>query len=155
MPYDARQIANWFICRARSDNRLLTIMSVLKLTYIAHGWHLALYDEPLFTNRIEAWRYGPVIPDIYNTFRPMGVTLKEPITGLPYQVEQKTENFLEQIYNLYSDMHPLRLSSLTHAPSGPWDITSRLAGDFSEIPNDLIRQHYLLKQQAAEQSSAK
>ena len=37
----------------------------------------------------------------------------------------------------------------------PWDITSRLAGDFSEIPNDLIRQHYLLKQQAAEQSSAK
>ena len=37
--YDARQIANWFVRRAAQDGRRLTIMQVLKLVDISHGWH--------------------------------------------------------------------------------------------------------------------
>ncbi|AVW92216.1 Panacea domain-containing protein [Celeribacter baekdonensis] len=64
MAYDARQIANWFVVRAQREGRTLSIMSLLKLTYIAHGWHLEMQEVPLFSNRIEAWQYGPVIPEV-------------------------------------------------------------------------------------------
>ncbi|MEY4500467.1 MAG: hypothetical protein RIS52_357, partial [Pseudomonadota bacterium] len=53
MIYDARQIANWFIERAAKDGRALSIMSLLKLAYITHGWNLETRNAPLFNNRIE------------------------------------------------------------------------------------------------------
>ena len=77
MTYDARCITNWFIRRAQNDNKLLSIMSLLKLFYIAHGWCLEIYDHPLFYNEIEAWRYGPVIPDVYRIFAHKGFSQKK------------------------------------------------------------------------------
>ena len=53
-PYDARQIANWFVTRAKQDANVLSVTTLLKLCYIAHGWHLELLGGPLFNNRIEA-----------------------------------------------------------------------------------------------------
>ncbi|MCD8455896.1 DUF4065 domain-containing protein [Xylella taiwanensis] len=40
-------------------------MQVLKLVYIAHGWHLGFRQEPLLNKRVEAWRHGPVIRSLY------------------------------------------------------------------------------------------
>lgn len=36
-----------------------------KLLYNAQGWHLIWADEPLFSERIEAWIYGPVVAEIW------------------------------------------------------------------------------------------
>jgi hypothetical protein len=76
MSYDARQIANWFIERSSREGRPLSIMSLLKLAYISHGWRLEMQNRPLFHNRIEAWQHGPVIPDVYKTLRPQGLVPK-------------------------------------------------------------------------------
>lgn len=147
MAYDARQIANWFIERAARDGRQLSIMSLLKLAYIAHGWHLEITGQPLFNNRIEAWQYGPVVPDVYNTFRPQGVTTRTPDPRFGRKVLPPEENFLEQIYQIYGNMPPFRLSELTHEPGGPWETARKWGGWYAEIPNDLIRSHYVLKRQ--------
>ena len=79
MADDARQVANWFVTRARQDGRSLSIMSLLKLTYIAHGWYLESRNEPLFPNHIEAWQYGPVVPEVYRDFRRQGITVQAPV----------------------------------------------------------------------------
>ncbi|HHB81002.1 MAG TPA: DUF4065 domain-containing protein, partial [Aliiroseovarius sp.] len=76
MAYDARSIANWFVTRAERDGRPLSIMHLLKLIYVAHGWYLETRKAPLIFNRIEAWQYGPVIPDVYNAFRPGGIDVR-------------------------------------------------------------------------------
>ena len=36
-PYDARQIANWFVTRAKQDEKVLGLPTILKICYIAHG----------------------------------------------------------------------------------------------------------------------
>lgn len=153
MIYDARQIANWFIIRAARDGRTLSVMSLLKLAYIAHGWHLEVYDRPLFHNRIEAWRYGPVIPDVYRAFRPQGVTPAETLAGLQPVEDETSEEFLEQIYGIYGAMSPFRLSALTHVKDGPWDIVTRHGGPYSQIPDELIKLHYVNKRKAAVRAS--
>ena len=143
--YDARQIANWFIRRAAQDERVLSIMSLLKLIYISHGWHLESQKSPLFSNRIEAWQYGPVIPDVYRDFRKQGISVASPLNIPEAELEESDEKLLEEIYEIYGKMPPFRLSHLTHVPGGPWDIMVKTGGHFTEIPDDLIKQHYQLK----------
>ncbi len=150
MTYDARQIANWFIQRASNEGRALSIMSLLKLAYIAHGWRLEMASQPLFNNRIEAWRHGPVIPDVYNSLRPQGIVPKTIDPEFPAPNDASDTAFLEQIYNIYGHMSPFKLSELTHVSGGPWETARGWGGAYAEIPDNLIQSHYISKRQQYE-----
>ncbi len=145
MTYDARQIANWFIERAAEDGRTLSIMSLLKLVYIAHGWRLEMQSRPLFHNRIEAWKFGPVIPDVYKEFRPQGINASEPDPDFRAPDAPQDIEFLDQIYSIYGSMSPFHLSELTHSRGGPWETARSIGGWYAEIPNELIQSHYIVK----------
>ena len=44
----------------------------MKRVYIAHGFSLAINKESLLDKRfdkVEAWKYGPVIPSVYHSFK--------------------------------------------------------------------------------------
>jgi uncharacterized phage-associated protein len=43
----------------------VTNLKLQKLLYFANGIHLSLYDVPLFSNKIYAWKLGPVVKDVY------------------------------------------------------------------------------------------
>jgi uncharacterized phage-associated protein len=148
--YDARQIANWFIQRSSKDGSALSIMSLLKLVYIAHGWNLEMRNAPLFGNKIEAWQYGPVIRDVYNSFRPQGVALKTIDPTFPQGVDETVGSFLEEIYNIYGRMSAFRLSEITHEAGGPWETSTKWGGWYAEIPNELIKSHYVSKRQLSQ-----
>lgn len=155
MAYDARQIANWFVTRAQRDGKTLSIMSLLKLTYIAHGWHLETQNLPLFSNRIEAWQYGPVVPDVYRDFRRQGINVSTPVNSAPnVELSKEDEDFLEQIYSIYGRLAPFQLSDITHVPGGPWDIATKTGGYYAKIPDELIKQHYVLKRTEANKQVA-
>ena len=67
---DARAVASYFVELA--DERgagPFTPMQLLKLTYIAHGYSLGLQSTPLIENKVEAWKFGPVIPDLYHSIK--------------------------------------------------------------------------------------
>lgn len=155
MTYDARHIANWFVERASRDKRRMSIMSLLKLTYIAHGWHLETRRAPLFGNRIEAWQYGPVIPDVYRDFRKQGIEVHKTVNSLPkVPVDKGTQAFLEEIWKIYGNLAPFQLSDLTHVDGGPWDIATQTGGWYAPIPDELIRQHYVAKRTEASKQVA-
>lgn len=152
MTYDARQVANWFIERAASEGRALSIMSLLKLVYIAHGWYLEMYDQPLISDKVEAWKYGPVIPIVYNEFRPQGLMSRKRSPNFPPIDDPDDTAFLEQIFNIYGGMSSFRLSEITHTPGGPWETATKWGGWYAEIPNELIKAHYVNKRQLANQA---
>ena len=152
-PYDALKIANWFITRALRDQRVLSVMMVLKLCYIAHGWHLESRGGPLFWNRIEAWRYGPVIRDVYVAFQSQGLEVAELAPGQGDGVDSEVEELLEEVYRIYGSLPAFWLSELTHVIGGPWDITTKARGFFAEIPDTLIKQHYVMKRANAEEQA--
>lgn len=141
MAGEAIAAANHLLERARRDGRDVTIMWLLKLAYIAHGWSLALLDRPLFDDKIEAWPYGPVIPEVYFAFRPQGVTLSAPVPAAA-ELDAEARSILDQTYDIYGDMSASKLSKLTHVAQGPWHIAQQAGGDFARIPDDLVRMHY-------------
>ncbi len=50
----AADIADWYLDRAERAGLGVTPMKLLKLVYLAQGWHLAHTDRLLFNDRIEA-----------------------------------------------------------------------------------------------------
>lgn len=136
-------VADRFLTLAKARGKLFTPMQLLKLVYIAHGWMLGLYGRPLIQDKVEAWQYGPVIPKLYNAIRHFK---SDPVVG-PLGRETPdlspvAESVIAQTLEIYGDKTGPALSRLTHMPGGPWD-TVYERGDFgTNIPNDIIEDHY-------------
>ncbi|MGH6962497.1 MAG: Panacea domain-containing protein, partial [Dongiaceae bacterium] len=69
MPYDARAVANCLLDYADSKSSEITLLTLMKVIYFAHGWHLARFGQPLVTNHFEAWERGPVVRVLYDEFK--------------------------------------------------------------------------------------
>lgn len=141
--HDSRFIANRFIEAARDDGNTLTPMQLLKLVYIAHGWMLGLYGVPLIRDRVEAWKFGPVIPTLYHAVK----HCKDgPVIGdIQVDDEEITEvekDLISQVYGIYGDASGIALSNLTHRPNTPWYRVYEDGVSHIRIPNDIIQEHY-------------
>jgi len=131
--HDARGVANFFLDRASECRRPISVMTLLKVLYFAHAWHLAKYSRPLVGQPFEAWQHGPVDRVVYDQLKKLGsrpinikLTSFDPykcqFTVTQYSFEPEISRFLENIYDYYSAFHPFKLSDLTHERGSPWDI---------------------------------
>jgi len=143
--YDAITIADELLRIAKRHGAALSPMKLMKLTYIAHGWALALRKQDLFQNRIEAWRYGPVIPDLYRATKHFGgsdIPLHLIDENAQPQVDGMTQTFLDDVWSKYGHLSAIALSNLTHQSGTPWEQVYRPDRRNIEIPDSLIRSHY-------------
>ncbi len=111
MAHPAAAIANEFLKRAQAEGRQLTHMHMQKLVYIAHGWNLAVNNEPLIDEPFQAWDYGPVVPSLYRALReygagPVGRLIKVgdvfdtyDETDLTARLEPSEVRVIDQIWN--------------------------------------------------------
>lgn len=135
--YSSSIIANWFYSQ---DNIMKDdIMKVLKLVYISHGFHLALTENPLIKEDVQAWQYGPVIPELYFQLKADRFII-DPSEKEMFDDDNQTKKLLEIIYRKYGSLNGIQLSNLTHKKNSPWDITVNKFK--SKIENDLIKEHY-------------
>lgn len=143
--YDVLTVADTILKIAKARGKVLTPMQLVKLTYIAHGWSLALRNKDLFRNRIEAWQYGPVIPDLYHATKMYG---RNPIPphavgdAEHIRVDGDDMAFLTDVFGKYGHLDGITLSYLTHQAGTPWTQVYSRGVRNAEIPDDLICQHY-------------
>lgn len=148
--YNSHQIANYFIRKSHATGIELTPMKLIKLCYIAHGWHLGLYDKELLDEAIYAWKFGPVIRTIYHDFKKYGNSQISKLYSdgennypLP---DKEIEEFLDTVWASYGKYDGVHLSALTHQENTPWDIAWNKEGGKEKkdaiIGNDLIAKHY-------------
>ena len=69
----AQDVADYFLSIVDEEQGdSLSNLKLQKLLYYAQGFHLAIKNEPLFDEDIEAWTYGPVVPSVYNQYSQHG-----------------------------------------------------------------------------------
>ncbi len=93
-----------------------------RLLYFAQGWFLAMYERPLFDEKIEAFRYGPVCIDIREQFLQYG-TGNISSTGAADHCDDllPVVAFLSVIWEVYGKKFNLvQLSRLANDEEGPW-----------------------------------
>lgn len=143
--YDVLTVADAILKIAKAQGKRLTPMQIVKLTYIAHGWSLGLRGRGLFGNKIQAWQYGPVIPDLYHATKSYGRT-PIPLESIgntdEVGVTPEDRAFLEGVFAKYGHLSGIDLSYLTHRPGTPWKQVYEPGVMGIEIPAHLISEHY-------------
>ena len=128
--YTAFELATYLFQNATEDP-----IKIQKLLYISFGFYGVLNrGVMLFDEEIQAWTYGPVIPDVYTyqhrlPFQP------------PIDLDPKTKRILDRVIATYGKKHPFDLVHLTHQPNTPWSLFYQ-EGANNEIPKGAILDHY-------------
>lgn len=122
MAYKALDIARKLIFKAQNDEpnggERLTNLKLQKLLYYQQGYHLAVFGTPLFSEDVEAWMYGPVVPVVYDTFSEYGSSaLPEVENGISLQEEE--EVLFNEVYDAFRDFSAIGLMNRTHTEK-PW-----------------------------------
>lgn len=145
MAYDPATVANHFISLASEEDRRLTPMQLVKLSYMAHGFSLAIKDRPLLDEPVEAWRYGPVIPSLYRKLKTHGNGGVDKAISRFFSTESlasEDADLIAAVYKKYGRLTGGQLSFLTHKVGTPWHDAYRSNEYGIELDNASIRRHY-------------
>lgn len=156
MGYSAKAVANYFLSKYGKSG--ITPLKLQKLVYLAHGWHLAYFEEPLVGDEYaEAWQYGPVFSSLYHEFKHKG---RSPIDGLATDLDwdnleevtprvdksdKKVRKLLDRVWEVHGRFTGGQLSRMTHKDGSPWAETRKTEGGDrknSHIPDELIMNYY-------------
>ncbi|MHA2856943.1 Panacea domain-containing protein [Paenibacillus lautus] len=116
-------VAKWFIF----NNDDFTYESwdskikLQKLLFYSQAMHLAVTEEPLFTEKFEAWKFGPVEREVYIKTQHEGLMHAVRIRGIDVSDKMEREQLLilKTINFIYGQKTSHELVDLTHAEE-PW-----------------------------------
>ena len=154
MNYTPQHIANYFLDKAEAESIPMTPLKLIKLVYIAYGWHIALTNKSLFSEEIQAWQHGPVITSLYHEFKHFE---KSPITCRSEDIdfdtwekiiprintEDDATNFtLDKVWKSYRRFRAWDLRNKTHEKGSPWDLVYKKGKKGISLKDDDIKSHY-------------
>ena len=121
MAHTALTVAKYFLALPDKDSgELISNLKLQKLLYYAQGYHVAIHgiNEPLFHEKLYAWKHGPVVKSVYNHFSNYG-SKALPSGELPTVFSSNTKLLLDDIHSVFGRFSAWALREMTHRES-PW-----------------------------------
>ena len=151
MPYPASAVAYELVETAIKNGSPISQMKLQKLLYLAHGIYLAQYDKPLIKESFQAWKYGPVIPSIYDQYKFYG---SEPISNTTWlkpfynntesiELDNKSVSLINNVLERTKNISAGQLSNWTHKENSPWYKNFREGVYDIIIPNKEIKDYFI------------
>lgn len=103
----------------------LTRLEMQKMIYLAHMLHIGRNNSPLVEGDFEAWKYGPVHPDLYretiknNSLKPNKKNF-EYIRDIDNKKNKSAISALNRIVSDFSPGDGWKLVRITHWRDGAW-----------------------------------
>lgn len=94
--YDVLTIARFIINYCNTENITISNLKLQKLLYFVQAYFLITHDEPCFRENIEAWDFGPVIPEVYHEFKQYG---SGNIPRIDRYIVYNNDNYYYEAYN--------------------------------------------------------
>lgn len=122
---NVHDVAKFFIHLAQKQEEaqigdLATNMRVNKLLYFAQGWHLARFGKPLFSASLSAWKYGPVVPDVYHSYQRHGRQGLTSDCPPPSAFTPEEYDLLLDVAREYDSYSTSALVAMSHQADAPW-----------------------------------
>lgn len=130
-------------------------LELQKLIYFVYCEYFKLYGEDMFLDDFEAWKHGPVIPDIYYSLKGYGdkkITKYKDNNVFPEVYSRlikiprcdKLIKAVDKTLEKYGESTAWKLVDETHIPGGPWDkVYQNGEGQNEVIPKDLIKNYII------------
>lgn len=139
----AADVSNFYIDMYMKSEDCMTNLRLNKFLYFAQGWSLVRLKKPLFNDTIEAWDYGPVVPNVYHKYYVCG---KMPIDIVSESYSEKVftkeqKDLLLDIANKYGKYSTGELVNISHMPGSPWSAVYARSSS-REIPLKSIADYF-------------
>ena len=159
MDVNALAVANYFIELANKNEdeykTEIQPLGLMKRVYIAHGFSLAIFGKSLLNPRydkVEAWRYGPVIPSVYHTFKYLRDKNISMADRAVYQKQDGSYDYAvledcdakrvcEAVWERYKGKSSSYMVEITHRQGSPWSAVYK-EGQYIEIPDSYTKLYY-------------
>ena len=94
-------------------------LKLQKLLYYAQKTHYSVYDEPIFSEQLEAWQHGPVVAKVHQQFKKYGskaidIIGEESFIQERESIVYKKLMILDFVWDKYSPYEAWALRDLTH-----------------------------------------
>lgn len=128
----------------------IDLLRLNKLVYISYGIVYGYLEERLYEDKIEAWKYGPVVPSVYHAFKHNGhETIKHEVE-VPNEVWklgddlEEEKKLIDKIMGAYSGASGRDLIERTHVCGTPWwyALQGREGERNVEIRKDYVEVYY-------------
>lgn len=157
MPYDVLDVARYVINYSNEKGYGCSNLKLQKLLYLTQAYFLISTNGPLFLNEIQAWDFGPVIPDAYHEFKRFGAGDIPFVTRYfempdgtlstlcecqydPELIDKKTKRLINDVVDNFKDYTSTALVTLTHNQA-PWK-DNFVPNEQKVIPLDQIRAYF-------------
>ena len=122
--YDVQNVAEYVITYSEVKDYGISNLKLQKILYLIQAYSLIHTKKPCFSEDIEAWDFGPVIPEVYRKYKQFGSTdiqirfrrLEEVQKGF----EKEDRKRIEEVVDRFADFSAADLTILTQNQA-PWN----------------------------------
>lgn len=156
--YDVLDVARYIINYSYEKNYGCSNLKLQKLLYFVQAYFLITKNRPLFPNEIQAWDFGPVVPDAYTEFKRFGsgdipyvsyyysmpdghLSSLQTHQYDPDLIDKKTRRLINDVIDNFKDYSSTALVTLTHHQA-PW-VNNFSPDKQNTIPIEEIKTYFL------------
>ena len=99
----------------------LTVLRLQKLLYYAQAWSSIVRESELFSDELQAWRHGPVVPAVHRTLADGEEvhSIRADALAIVPDLSAEEAEFVRRVWEAYGQYSALQLSTMTCAEM-PW-----------------------------------
>ncbi len=144
-PYTAGNVAKYIIYLAsqpfvgdNNEREGITNLKLQKVLYFVQAYSLSKLGKSLFTDKIEAWEYGPVVPSVYRKYKEKK---SDPIISEEDKssLSEEDKEIVQKVWNTFGGYSASRLVDITHAHT-PWKQASK--STIKLISDKALKEYY-------------
>lgn len=136
--YTAIDLSKYIVLKCIQDEHPISNLQLQKILYYIQKDFLSR-DVLAFSDSIEAWQFGPVVPNVYYYYCGYGAM---PISSTHeiYEVDSEDKSRIDAIVEEKRRLDPWTMVAETHKENSAWDqIYKNGLGNHQIIPTDLIK----------------
>ncbi len=136
---NAVELSKYIVLKCIDDGKPVSNLQLQNILYYVQKDFLQKKNKQAFYDDIEAWQFGPAVPNVYYRycgFGAMRITIVNP-NDVPH-ISYKDKFFIDAIIDEKRELNPWDMVEEIHKSGGAWDCSVRM-GNRHVIPADLIR----------------
>lgn len=139
--YSALDLSKYIVTKCSNDGCSISNLQLQKILYYIQKDFLQNKGITAFSDEIEAWQFGPVVPNVYYAFCGFG---SMPITStfdISTPINISHRNTIDTIVETKRKLNPWDMVEETHKPDGAWHkVYNNGKGCYDIIPVSLIKE---------------
>lgn len=119
--YKALDIARYILYKYTQMGLPITNLKLQKMLYFVQRESLRENDEAMFKEVIEAWQFGPVVPEVYYRYAGYGGMKIEVFEDPKIYINANDINLIDNVIERYKNQNPWLMVDETHSRGLAWD----------------------------------